>query len=166
AQADRVSTDANGARYTCRQVTRGAVGDGCLAGTDRQCGPGLVCTAGFTCQPLLGMGMSCDGAAAAQCDTRLGLTCQPVTTGSASSTCRPAPFARVGAQCGTVTEGGVTETRLCASAVAFCNSATPTVCEALRNNGEPCATTPRDNCRAPFACRSGTCQPPVAATCP
>jgi hypothetical protein len=164
AQANRISTDANGSRYTCRQVTLGGVGASCAATTNSQCMPGLVCTAGFTCQPLLGMGMSCDGPAADQCDTRLGLSCQTVPN-STSKTCRPTPFARIGAQCGSVTEGGVTEMRQCAAAVAFCNGATPTVCEALKGMGDPCTTSPRDNCRAPFSCRSGTCQAPAAPMC-
>jgi hypothetical protein len=64
-----------------------------------------------------------------------------------------------------VTEGGVTELRQCAAAVAFCNSATPTVCEALKGMGDPCTSSPRDNCRAPFACRGGTCQPPAPVMC-
>lgn len=164
AQANRISTDMNGSRYTCRQVTLGGVGASCAASTNMGCQPGLVCTAGFTCQPLLGQGMSCDGAAADQCDTRLGLSCQTVAN-SMSKTCRPTPFARIGAQCGMVTEGGVTENRQCASAVAFCNSAMPTVCEALKGMGDPCTTSPRDNCRAPFTCRGGTCQAPTAAMC-
>jgi hypothetical protein len=165
ARPDRISTDTRGSGYTCRATVYGTTGATCAATTNMQCAAGFVCGPSFTCQPLLGMGEACDGTNMNRCDTRLGLSCQLVPS-TTSRTCRPAPFAQIGAQCGNVTEGGVTENRQCASAVAFCNSATPSVCEALRGMGEPCTTSPRNNCRAPYACMGGTCQSPAAPMCP
>ncbi len=98
-----------GANYTCRQVTFGGVGAGCSPTTSAQCMPGLLCSRRLTCQPPLGQDMACDDTDDL-CDGRLALTCR-ATPNSATKTCRPAPFARIGERCGSVTEGGVTEIR-------------------------------------------------------
>ncbi|HSN99159.1 MAG TPA: Dickkopf N-terminal cysteine-rich domain-containing protein [Candidatus Nanopelagicales bacterium] len=82
---------ANGAPPVCREGA--CVGGACVGGRagdtcegSRACGPGLACTADFTCAPLPGEGQpSLDGA------------CGPGLFASASDTCEPA--GEVGAPC-------------------------------------------------------------------
>lgn len=151
--------------HQCRQIQYGGHDAPCAPGSDRQCAPGFACQSNRRCRPVLSEGTTCDPDADL-CDTRLGLSCQDLGDGPE---CAGPVYVRVGAQCGTVTEGGRTTTRLC-SAYANCDTTvTPNICVALRALDETCTQSP-DNCEPGLECDDDTDRcavpEPGSTTCP
>lgn len=151
----------------CRQIQYGTAGAMCAPGSDRQCASGFKCDPmPRRCMAVLNEGQTCIPGARDLCDSRLGLSCQDLGDGDV---CAGPVYVRVGAQCGAVTEGGRTTTRLC-SAYARCDTTvTPNVCVALRALDETCTQSP-DNCEPGLECDDDTdvcvVPEPGSTTCP